>query len=176
MMTTMDRQTTILETERLLLRRMTLDDLDALWALYADRAVSHYVYGDNMTYAETQEELEWILSVSDGQNRLGLWATVYKPTGEFIGRCGLLSWTIDERPEVEVAYMLAQAYWGQGLGTEVGQALVAYGFEQLQLSRLICLIKATNQASINVARKLGMRFEKEVKIEEGSALLYGCSK
>jgi len=91
---------------------------------------------------------------------LGLWATIYRETDTFTGRCGLLLWAISGQPEVEVAFALSENYWGQGLGTEVAQAIVQYGFETLRLSRLICLIDPENQASIKVATKLGMDFEK----------------
>jgi ribosomal-protein-alanine N-acetyltransferase len=170
-----DLQTTILETKRLLLRRLTMDDLDALSTLYRDPEVRKYFPEGTLTYEETKEELEWIINVYYGQYGYGLWATIHKETGEFIGRCGLLPWIIEQRPEVEVAYMLAKAYWGQGLGTEAAQAVLNYGFAQLQLSRLICLIDRENQASIRVANKIGMTFEKEVDDGKGPALLYSTS-
>jgi ribosomal-protein-alanine N-acetyltransferase len=62
------------------------------------------------------------------------------------------------------------------LGTEAAQAILNYGFEQLQLSRLICLIDRDNQASQNVAQKIGMTFEKEVDDGKGPALLCSTSK
>ena len=72
--------------------------------------------------------------------RVWPWATIDKQTDELIGRCGLLPWTIDGRSEVEVAYLLASAHWGRGLGTEAARAVLEYGFDRLHLSRLICLI------------------------------------
>ena len=63
---------------------------------------------------------------------LGLWGTIHKQTGQFIGRSGLLPWTIDGKQEVEVAYLLGKQYWGQGLGTEVGQAILDYGFTKFE--------------------------------------------
>jgi ribosomal-protein-alanine N-acetyltransferase len=171
-----DVQTKIVETKRLFFRRFIPDDLKALFALYSDPEVRRYFPEGTLTYEETKEELEWFLNGHPAHPELGLWATIHKETGEFIGRCGLLPWTIEDRPEVEVAYMLAKAYWGQGLGTEAAQAILDYGFEQLQLSRLICLIDAENQASQKVAQKIGMTFEKEVDDGKGPALLYSTSK
>jgi ribosomal-protein-alanine N-acetyltransferase len=84
----------------------------------------------------------------------------------------LLPLTIDSRPEVEVAYLLGKAYWGQGLGTEAAQAVLDYGFNELKLSRLICLIDRDNVASIKVAEKIGMTFEKEGRDDKGPYLLY----
>ena len=166
----------ILETERLIFRRLLPSDLEDLFALYSDPEVRRYFPEGTLTYKETKEELEWFLNGHPDNPALGLWATILKETNQFIGRCGLLPWTIDQRPEVEVAYMLAKAYWGQGIGTEAARAILYYGFERLQLSRLICLIDRENQASIKVARNIGMTFEKEGRDDKGPFLLYSLER
>ena len=150
-----------------------MDDLEDLFALYSNAQVRKYFPEGTLTYEETKEELEWFLN---GHPELGLWATIQKETGKFIGRCGLLPWTIEGREEVEVAYMIAQEYWKQGLGSEAAQGILQYGFEKLQLSRLICLIDKDNDASIKVASGLGMTFEKEVDDGMGPAQLYSIHK
>jgi len=152
-----------------------MDDLDALFALYRDKQTRQYFPEGTLTYEETREELEWFLNGYPTHPELELWATIYKVTGQFIGRCGLLPWTIDQSLEVEVAYLLDKKYWGRGLATEAARAILHHAFEQLQLSRLICLIDRENQASIRVATKIGMNFEKEGRDEKGPFLLYaGC--
>ena len=166
----------ILETQRLLLRHLTPDDLEDLFAFYSDPDVIKYIPDAPRTREETREELEWFLNGHPKSPELGLWATILKETDQFIGRCGLIPWTIDGEHEVEVAFALAKPYWGQGLATEVAQALVHYGFEHLSLSRLICVIDHDNQASINVATKTGMKFEREAKDEYGPFLIYSMSK
>ena len=166
----------ILETNRLILRHLLPSDLDRLFALYRDPDIRRYFPEGTLTYEETKEELEWFLNGHPAHPELGLWATIHKETGEFIGRCGLLPWTIEQRPEVEVAYLLAKAYWGQVLGTEAAQAIVHYAFEQLKLSRLICMMYPDNQASVKVARNIGMTLEKEMEDEKGPFLLYSISK
>lgn len=168
--------TTILETKRLLLRRLVMDDLDSLFALYSDPEIRRYFPEGTLTYDETKAELEWFLNGHPTHPEQGLWATILKETGQLIGRCGLLPWIIDQRPEVEIAYLLDKKYWGQGLATEAAQAILHYGFEQLQLPRLICLIDRENQASIRVAMKIGMTFEKEGEDEKGPFLLFAISK
>jgi ribosomal-protein-alanine N-acetyltransferase len=162
----------IVETERLELRPLTMNDLDALALIYRDSEVRKYFPEGTLTYEQTRAELEWIIDVYYAQHGFGLWATTHKETNEFIGRCGLLPWTIDGRSEVEVAYLLARAYWGRGLGTEAARAILAYGFEDLHLSRLICLIDPGNEASINVALKIGMRLEREAEIDGEPTLIY----
>ena len=171
-----------------------MDDLDDLAVIYRDPEVRRYFPEGILTYEETKEELEWIIDVYYGRYGFGLWGTIYKETGAFIGRCGLLPWTIitgqkgepalrapSEHPpgppgsEVEVAYLLAREYWGQGLGTEAAQAIVDYGFEQLHLPRLICLFDPANEASAAVAENIGMTFERDVKLDGELVPLYSIS-
>ncbi len=171
-----DPGATVLETERLILRQLTRDDLDALAAIYSDAEVRKYFPEGTLTRDETREELEWIIDVYYGQYGFGLWATIEKATGAFIGRCGLLPWTIDGRAEVEVAYLLARPYWGQGLGTEAARAIANYAFEHLAVPRLICLIDAENEASRNVALKIGMAFEKAIVDDKGPAQVYSMAR
>jgi RimJ/RimL family protein N-acetyltransferase len=166
----------ILETDRLVLRHLERDDLEDLYALYRDPEIRRYFPEGTLTRDETREELEWFLNGHPEHPELGLWATIHRPSGRFIGRCGLLPWTIDDRAEVEVAYLLDKEFWGQGLATEAARAIVEYAFDRLGLSRLICLIDPANQASIGVAEKLGMRLETQIEDEAGPCLLYARSR
>ena len=165
----------ILETKRLVLRRQVLQDLDALWGLYCDPEITRYIPDAPRSREEAKEELEWHMNGHPRFPELGLWATIHKEMGKFIGRCGLLPWTIDERQEVEVAYTIARDYWGQGLATEAAQAILNYGFEQLGLSRLVSLIDSENIASQKVAEKIGMAFEKEAQDKLGPFLIYSIN-
>jgi RimJ/RimL family protein N-acetyltransferase len=166
----------ILETRRLILRRLVPDDLDRLFALYSDRDVRRHFPEGILTSEETKEELEWFLHGHPDHPQLGLWATIRKETDRFIGRCGSIPWTIDDGLEIEVAYLLDKQYWKQGLGGEAAQALVRYGFEQLQLTRLIALIDPAHQASIRTAERAGLRFEREIELEGVRSSLYAISK
>ncbi len=166
----------ILETRRLWLRHQEPGDLEALYALYCDPEVRRYFPEGTLTYDETREELAWFLNGHPERPELGLWATIHRPDNRFIGRCGLLPWTIDGRPEVEIAFLLDRACWGQGLGTEVALALRDYARTQLGLSRLICLITPGNQASIRVATRIGMVLEQEGQDEKGPYLLYATGR
>lgn len=77
---------------------------------------------------------------------------------------------------MEVAYLLAKQYWGQGLGTEAARAIANYVFEQLGLRRLICLIDQDNLASVKVARNIGIQFEEEGMDKTGPYLIYSIHK
>jgi RimJ/RimL family protein N-acetyltransferase len=163
---------TILETERLSLRHLVLDDLDELFELYSDPEMRRYFPEGTLTYEETREELEWFLNGHPEHPELGLWATIHRPTGRFVGRCGLLPWTIEGRDEVEIAYMIAKPFWRQGLGAEAARGILEYARAELGLSRLVCLIDPGNEASIGVARSIGMALEAEIADEDGAFLLY----
>lgn len=166
----------ILETNRLILRHQELSDLDSLFALYSDPDVRRYIPDAPRSYEETRRELEWHMNGHPERPELGLWATIHKETGSFIGRCGLLPWKLDGQDEVEVAYLIGKAFWGQGLGTEAALAIRDYGFGKLNLPRLICLIDEDHLASIRVAEKIGMAFEREGEDEIGPFLLYSMSR
>jgi RimJ/RimL family protein N-acetyltransferase len=161
-------------TERLSFRRRVLLDLDDLFALYSDPEIRRYFPEGTLTHQQTREELEWFLNGHPAHPELGLWATIHRPSGRFIGRCGLLPWTIEGRFEVEVAYMIAAEFQRQGLGTEAARGILEYGLTALGLPRLVCMIDPANQASIGVARAIGMTLERELEDEQGPFLLY-CS-
>ena len=170
--------TIIIETERLLLRHLIMDDLDELYSLYQDYEIRQFFPEGVLSYEETKEELEWHMHGHPKHPELGLWATVYKETGKFIGRCGLIPWAIEEKDEVEIAYLLDKAFWGQGLATEAAKGILQYGFEKLNLFRLICLIDPENIASQKVAKKIGMSLEREVDGIDGDGiptLIYSIS-
>jgi ribosomal-protein-alanine N-acetyltransferase len=166
----------ILETDRLILRRLRPGDLDDLFSLYRDPEIRRYFPDGILTRAETKAELDWFRDGHPAHPELGLWATIHKPTGRFIGRCGLLPWTIDEKPEVEIAYLLAKPHWRQGLGSEAARALVRHGFDALRLPRLIALIDPAHQASIRTALSAGLALEREVEVEGVRSSLYAIAK
>jgi len=160
----------VLRTERLTLRRLVPDDLDRLAELYADPQVRRYFPDGTRTREETREELEWFLEGHPRRPELGLWATDLNDGGAFVGRCGLLPWTIDGREEVELAYLLDKAYWGRGLATEAARGIVRHAFDDLGLTRLISLIDPDNAASQRVAERIGMRLERRVDGIDGDGI------
>jgi len=162
----------ILETERLTLRHLEMGDLDALYRLYRDPQIRAHFPDGTLTFAETREELEWFQDGHPNRPELGLWATVERCTGAFLGRCGLLPWTIDGQSEVELAYLIDKSRWGEGLATEAARGIIQYSRDDLALKRLICLIMPDNAASVAVATKVGMSFEREYTGEFGLRHIY----
>lgn len=170
---------TILETPRLLLRHLKIDDLDELYLLYRDPEIRRYFPDGVLSYEDTKEELEWYLNGHPQYPELGLWATVHKETGKFIGRCGLLPWEIDGKLAIEIAYLLDKNFWHQGLATEAARGIMSYAFEKINLTRLICLIDPANAASQKVAERIGMKLERQVDGIAGDnfpTLIYAIEK
>ena len=166
----------ILQTERLVLRHFVPEDLEPLARLYADPEMRRYYPGGTLTREQTQQELTWFQNGHPKHPQLGLWATVDRHTGEFLGRCGLLHWVLEGRPEVEVAYMIDQRRWGEGLGTEAARAIVQHAQRALGLTRLVCLVMPGNEASAAVARKIGMHLERAFVDEFGPCHLYAMGE
>ena len=169
----------ILETPRLILRHLVLDDLDALFALYSDPEIRKYFPDGVKSHEDTREELEWYLNGHPEHPKIGLWATVHKETGKFIGRCGLLPWEIDSRLEIEVAYLLDKKFWHQGLATEAAKGILAYAFDNLSLKRVICLMHPDNIASQRVAQRVGMILEgsvDDIAADNFPTLIYAINK
>jgi len=165
----------ILETERLILRHLEPDDLPALFALYKDPETRQYFPDGTQSYEQTKEELEWFLHGHPRHPELGLWATVERKSGAFLGRCGLLPWDIDGRHEVELAFLIDKQRWGEGLATEAARGIVDYARQTLALQRLICLILPGNSRSVRVAANVGMVFEREHTGEYGLCHIHACS-
>ncbi len=144
----------IIETKRLILREMTDDDYACLAAILQDEEVM-YAYDGPFSDEETREWLErqqWRYK----KYGFGLWAAVLKETGEMIGQCGL---TIQDcaGPELlEVGYLFSKEYWHMGFAIEAARACRDYAFKNLNAPELFSIIRDTNTASQNVARRNGM--------------------
>lgn len=171
----MTQQTKVIETEQLLLRQFTLADLDDYFAFYQKTRVEQQLSNTSPSYVETGAELVTIME-NYGRYGFGLWATIEKGSGAFIGRCGLSPRTIAGREEVEVAYALAPTFRGRGLAVEAARAIIQYGLEHLHLPRLICLVMPQNQADVQTAQKTGMLFSGERFLDGLTFLCYSISQ
>ena len=173
-----------LETDRLLLRAPVHEDADALAPMYADPEVMRYVGdGRTLTRAQTERSVRRMIERWEADG-FGLFTTVRKDDEAIIGRVGLLVWNTAtwepttraeaaEAPsEVEVGYTLGQPFWGQGYATEAAGAVRDYALGELEADRLIALIIHGNTASENVARKLGLDYERDIMLGRREAQLF----
>jgi RimJ/RimL family protein N-acetyltransferase len=157
----------ILETARMILREMDINDVENLQGIFSDPEAMRY-YPKTKTVAETEDWIRWN-RLSYRVYRFGLWIAILKETGAFVGQCGLVMQRVDDAPEIEIGYLFLRKYWGQGLATEAAEACrdfaVNYvGPNRLGYTRLISLIDPRNLASKRVAEKIGMALEKEAML------------
>ena len=152
----------IAETERLILRHFHMLDGEALDRVFGDAEVMRFGPGiQGKPWVRG-----WLHTCQENYYQklgFGPYAIVSRALGEVIGYCGLFYFPeIDGQAEVEIGYRLARQFWGHGYATEAVAAIRDYSFDVLCLPRLVALIDPQNAASLHVAEKAGMRFEKEV--------------
>ncbi|NGQ94196.1 GNAT family N-acetyltransferase [Brevibacillus sp. SYP-B805] len=167
----------MLETERLLFRRYTDDDLDFLTSMLTDPLMVRYIgHGQIRTREEIRAFLDRILGHYAAGKGTGLMLAVQKQDGQPVGHVGLVPQQVEGRDEMEVGYWIARAHWGKGLASEAASAFLAYGRETLGLPRLVSLIHPANAASIGVAKKIGMSFERMVTFRGRDVCLYAAGE
>ena len=149
-----------LETDRLLLRRFTEDDVDNLVDLDSDPDVMRFINGGRPT---PRDEIQhsFLPSFLDYYRRFagyGFWATVEKSTGEFLGWFHLRPLPGAAHDEPELGYRLRKAAWGKGYGTEGSRALIGKAFTDLGARRVVASTMVVNVGSRRVMEKAGLRF------------------
>jgi RimJ/RimL family protein N-acetyltransferase len=153
-----------IETERLVLRRWDLEaDLDPFAAMCADPEVMRFIAdGSTQTRAQCVERLHAFEDVW-GRRSFGLFAVELTATGELIGFTGLAvpEFLPEIMPAVEIGWRLAREHWGCGYATEAARSVLAFGFDQVGLDRLVSVHAVGNDASANIMRKIGMHLERE---------------
>lgn len=144
----------ILETERIYLREIKDDDFDSLCMIMQDEETM-YAYEGAFTDEEVYAWLERQKNryVNDG---FGLWAVCLKENDEMIGQCGITIQDINGMQGPEIGYLFRRSYWHQGYAAEAAIGCREYAFKELKLSEICSIIRDTNLASQNVAKRNGM--------------------
>jgi ribosomal-protein-alanine N-acetyltransferase len=155
-----------LETERLLLRRMRLDDAEAVFAYASDPEVTRYVLWE--THRSIEDSESFLRSATEGYERgdFGGWGVVLKDDGAFVGTCGVDAGYAPEHARAELGYVLSREHRGKGLMPEAVRAVIAFGFEKLSLNRVQARCIAENVASARVMEKAGMTYEGTLRESE----------
>ncbi len=162
-----------IETDRLLLRPLSLADLGPLHEVYGDRDVMRWIgAGDaySRDVAESEARLERLLAHQE-RHGFSLWAVTDRESGLVLGDCGLVHWA-HRGPEIELAYRLGKAHWGQGYATEAARAWVERGLGELGLVRIVAAAHPENAASRRVLEKAGFRFEGRADYDGTAIRLY----
>lgn len=154
---------TVLETERLTLRRMERSDALLMLELLNDPAFIRFVADRGVrTEAQAAAYIEEKILPSYAKFGFGFYVVEQKETGEAIGICGLVK--RDALDDVDVGFSFRRKFWGQGYATEAAAAVVEFGRTTFGLPRVIAIASAENVSSISVLKKLGLRFEKTIRL------------
>ena len=156
----------ILETDRLYLREMDQEDYVPLSRILQDEETM-YAYNGAFSDEETQAWLDRQIA-RYRKYGFGLWAVVLRESEEMIGQCGLTMQPWNGREVLEIGYLFQRKYWHNGYATEAARACREYAFTKLGAGEVCSIIRDTNAASQNVARRNGMTAgEKWVKHYRG---------
>ena len=151
----------ILETERLILRVFRSEDIEDFAPIESDPEVMRF-YASGPRPREQSERNIGKFIQTQKENGFSFWAVIHKADQRFIGYCGLLPQMIDGTVEPEIGYKLAVSHWGQGLATEAAGAVRLWGFAHLDVPRLVSIIDPGNAASIRVAEKNGLSYDRSI--------------
>lgn len=155
-----------LETDRLILREMTLGDLEFYFRHFNnDEIVEGCCFPGPKSVEAAKEELERYCIKPFKEKRGIRWGIVRKGSKELIGTCGYYDWNKTVR-RAEIGYDLDPAYWGQGIMSEALRAMLDYGFEKMELNRVQAIIDSKNIRSIELVQRLG--FKKEGVLRQNS--------
>jgi ribosomal-protein-alanine N-acetyltransferase len=149
----------ILETKNLILRSFTTDDTETLTRIFSD-SITMQFWPKPLDRSEVQK---WIQDSIDSYqiSGMGRLAVILKSTGECIGDCGLRTSEINGVKENDLGYILDKKFWGHGYATEAAEACLHYGFETLELKRVVANMETRHIASKRVAEKIGLQIECE---------------
>lgn len=166
-----------IETERLLIREFTLDDFDAVHRYASNSNVVRFMTWGPNTDTETKQFLQSKLQAQILKPRVS-YDLAITLEGVLIGGGGL---TIHDQKsgEAELGYCFDEPYWGNGLGTEFASAMIRYGFEELDLHKIIAKCDPENQGSYRIMEKNGMireghlRENQRIRGKYRDTLIYG---
>jgi RimJ/RimL family protein N-acetyltransferase len=160
---------TELETARLRLRPFQGGDLDGLTSMFSDPIAMRYLGGPRDRERCLNDLRKYVATWE--LHGAGPLAVVRKNDERLLGRSGLWPCKVDGVIELEVGYFIERESWGQGYATEACQAVLAAAMEH-GIDRVVALVALGNIASIRVAEKSGLTFEKTTMIEADPLQLY----
>lgn len=154
----------ILETERLLLRNILLNDDLAMFELDSNASVHKYLGDDPIQTLEQSRKIIASILQQYIDNRIGRWAVIEKSSDSFIGWSGLKlirEYKNNHINYYDVGYRLIPKYWGKGYATESAKAAIEYGFTTMNLLEIIGTVHQENKASRRALEKCGLKFIEE---------------
>jgi RimJ/RimL family protein N-acetyltransferase len=166
----------VLVTERTVLRAARDPDIPALHsAIFGVPEVMRYVFaGVALSAGESEKLIQQHFTFGNG--KIGLSVLTDRTSGDVLGFAGLNPCDVLGKDDLEIGFVLARRAWGKGLAREIGEAQLALGFRELQLSRLLALAYPDNLPSLRVIETLGMSHATDVVIPgRGPRRVYSIS-
>ncbi len=156
----------IFETERTVVRELVLDDIDDMYKLYSEPGLSDFLPALCKDREEEVEFEKYYIRTMYGFYGYGIWTVLDKETGKFIGRAGITH--RDGYDDLEVGYMLSNAYQHKGIAMEVMKAVIDYAKDKYGCEKLNAFIDDRNTSSIEFAKRIGFKKTGMVTAEERS--------
>lgn len=152
----------VLETDRLVLRRLSVDDADFMLGLLNDPSWLRFI-GDRGVRTREDARAYILKGPIDMYERLGfgIYLTELKEGGAPIGICGLVK--RDFLEDVDIGFALLPGFWGQGYAYEAASAVMEYAKGALGLKRIVAITNPENQSSIRLLEKLGLQFDRMIR-------------
>lgn len=156
----------VLETDRLVLRRLTIDDAEFMLGHLNDPSFHRYI-GDRgvRTVEQARQYLIDRVMASYEQFGFGIYMVELKDSREQIGTCGLLK--RDGLEDVEVGFALLPQFWSKGYAVEAAQAVMEYAHKELGFTRIVAIANPGNDRSFKLLEKIGLKFERMIRLSEG---------
>jgi RimJ/RimL family protein N-acetyltransferase len=156
---------TVLETDRLLLRKFSVDDAEFILELLNEPSFLQFI-GDKgvRTLAEAREYILQGPVDSYERHGFGLYLTVLKEGAVPIGMCGLLK--RESLADVDIGFAFLPRFWAKGYALESALAVKTFGLEVLGLKRIVAITSPDNEASIRLLEKIGLKYERMIKLSE----------
>ena len=140
----------IFETERFIVRKLRIKDLEDFYDMQSNENVMRYVK-PALNYEESVVELEKFISYyTDTARFFHLWAIESKLGGDFIGICGVYH---NDTKDNEIAYRLREQFWGKGIGGEIAKGLISYCFNTLNMNKIVASVDEVNTGSVKILER-----------------------
>ncbi|MEF2094719.1 GNAT family protein [Bacillus sp. CFBP9009] len=166
----MEKVFPLIETKRLILREVTIEDANDMFKYLSDTDVVKPMGLDPcQTVNDVWDEIKWYESIFEEGSGIR-WGITLKNSGKVIGSCGFLN-MVSKHHRAEIGYELTKDQWGKGIASEALEAVVMYGYRHFHLERIEALIEPDNLPSQKLVEKQGFRREGLLRHYE-----YTCGK
>jgi len=148
----------VIKTERLTLRKLEKNNVEEMFKIFSNEKIMQYYGRFPMTEITEAKALICKFSQSFESNEAIRWGIELNDRNIFIGTCGFHNWK-KPHSRAEIGYELAEEHWGYGYMKEAVNAIIKYGFEQIELNRIEAVVYPENIASEGLLKKLGFQHE-----------------